>query len=202
MVGIALIAGPRSRLSNLSAFYGSGVYALYYCGPMAEYSPIAGTEHPIYVGKADPSNSQAKSPREQGDRLFRRLKDHARSIEKAESTLSLDHFDYRALVVQSGWETAAEKYLIDLFRPVWNDKVDLVYGIGKHGDSTHTRSNRRSPWDTLHPGRAWAHSGKAVADAKDLEDIRAELELHFRTILPFDTVDGILRRFLNEIGVV
>jgi hypothetical protein len=202
MVGIALIAGARRPLSRLEAFYGSGVYALYYVGPFEAYASLSRSEHPIYVGKAGPKDPQAKSPQAQGDRLFNRLKDHARSIRYARTTLDIEHFEYRALVVQSGWETAAENYLINLFRPVWNNEVSLVLGIGKHGDSTETRANRRSPWDTLHPGRPWAHSGRDVEDAKQPDVILAELQLHYGAVPPFRHVDEILRRFLDEMGVL
>ncbi len=41
----------------------------------------------------------------------------------------------------------------------WNSEVGICYGFGKHGDSAETRSNTRSPWDTLHPGRKWAGKG-------------------------------------------
>jgi hypothetical protein len=71
--------------------------------------------------------------REQGERLAARLNDHRKNIGKAVSTLNVDDFQARFLVVQSGWETAAEDYLIHLFRPIWNSEVDILYGLGKHG---------------------------------------------------------------------
>ena len=37
--------------------------------------------------------------------------------------------------VQSHWQGAAEGYLINLFRPVWNNETDVCYGLGKHGDA-------------------------------------------------------------------
>ena len=46
----------------------------------------------------------------------------------------------------------------------------MSYGIGKHGDSASTRANKRSPWDTMHPGRKWA------ADTKDDQMSRKEIE--------------------------
>ena len=76
------------------------------------------------------------------------------------------------LVVQSGWETAAEDYLIRLFRPIWNKETKILYGLGKHGDSAETRTNKRSLWDTLHPARVWA--------APTLEDARSPAEIHGR----------------------
>jgi hypothetical protein len=36
---------------------------------------------------------------------------------------------------------------------IWNRQTKPVPGFGKHGDSAETRSNSRSPWDTIRPGR-------------------------------------------------
>jgi Eco29kI restriction endonuclease len=164
-ISLALVAQPRHPLGKISRFYGSGVYAIYYNGPFKGYAPISGTETPIYVGQAAPAVSNARTPMEQGDRLCRRLDDHRKNIGRADTTLDIEQFQYRSLVVQSGWEAAAEDYLIHLFRPIWNSETGILYGLGKHGDSADTRANKRSPWDTLHPGRPWAGSGK-LTDAK------------------------------------
>jgi len=136
-------------------------------------------------------------PTEQSDRLPNRLNGHRRNIEKAES-LRLEDFDYRALVVQSGWQEAAESYLIDLFRPIWNKEVGIVYGFGKHGDDPGTRANLRSPWDTLHTGRDWAHRDSAMKDAKPRKQILEEISRHLSEHPVFRTVDQVLRRFLEE----
>ena len=59
-VGMALVAQERRGLIAVTEpFYGSGVYALYYAGDFKPYAPISKTEHPIYVGKADPQEPQA-----------------------------------------------------------------------------------------------------------------------------------------------
>lgn len=178
---LAMIAQDRTRLDKIDPFYGSGVYALYYTGDFQPYAPICGTETPIYVGKADPATDAAKSAREQGPKLAARLKEHARSIRRATTTLKLSDFEYRSLMVQSGWQGAAEDYLISFFQPIWNNEVNLVYGIGKHGDAATTRGNRRSPWDTLHPGRKWA-GADIVQDAKTNTQIAAELADHFTRV--------------------
>lgn len=200
IVGITLIAQPRKPLDRVESFYGSGVYAIYYNGAFSPYGPIARMEHPIYVGKADPNDQSSKTAMEQGDRLSRRLKEHCKNINKATSTLRIEDFEYRALVVQSGWQTAAESYLIDLFKPVWNREMDIAFGLGKHGDSTDTRANLRSPWDTLHPGREWAHRDQGIANARELHRIEDDLRRHFAQYPPLSTVDEILRRFLREMG--
>lgn len=202
IVGITLIAQPRKPLAQVERFYGSGVYAIYYTGDFAPYKKIAKREHPIYVGKADPTDPASKTVYEQGDRLANRLNDHYRNIAKATSTLRLEDFDYRALVVQSGWQSSAEDYLIHLFLPIWNSEVGICYGFGKHGDDPETRANLRSPWDTMHPGREWAHRDKNMKDAKSHKQIVGEIQDHLVKHRPFGSVDEILKRFLDEIRTV
>ena len=158
IIANTLVQQPRVAMGNLPKFYGSGVYAIYYNGAFPAYRPIKGKETPIYVGKADPPTPDAKTVVDQGTRLWGRLKDHAKSIrvaqEAPQGNLKLDDFNYRFLVVQSGWQKSAEDRLIHRFHPIWNEAI--CYGFGKHGDSPDTRKNTRSPWDTLHSGRAWA----------------------------------------------
>lgn len=199
-VSLALVAQPRHPLSSIPRFYGSGVYAIYYNGDFPAYAPISRTETPIYVGQAAPLVNNARTPREQGARLCSRLSDHRKNIAKAAGTLDLDDFEFRSLVVQSGWETAAEDYLIHLFRPVWNSETNILYGLGKHGDDAATRANKRSPWDTLHPGRAWA--AKSAEDAKRVPQIMAELTAHFREHPVFTSLDQVLSSFLEELRQV
>jgi hypothetical protein len=201
LIALALITQPRRELATIRRFYGSGVYAIYYNGGFQAYGPLAGSEHPIYVGKADPARAESKTAVEQGERLSKRLGDHRKNLAKASSTFRLEDFQYRALVVQSGWQGPAEEYLISLFQPLWNVQTAICYGFGKHGDDPQTRANLRSPWDTLHPGRDWAHRSNSVADAKSADRIISEIAQHLRDHPPFETVDAILRRFLDDLGV-
>lgn len=198
-IALAMIAQPRVPLSNVSRFYGSGIYAIYYIGDFTPYSPIKNTETPIYVGKADPETDTAKKPIEQGEKLSGRLKDHLRNIKKAESSLGIKDFEYRSLVVQSGWQGAAEDYLIHLFKPIWNNETNICYGLGKHGDDPNTRANLRSPWDTLHPGRDWAHRGPNMKDACTREQILANLERHFSTVKIYPALEEVMRGFIEEL---
>jgi hypothetical protein len=200
-VSLALVAQPRHPLGEIARFYGSGVYAIYYNGPFKLYAPISGTENPIYVGQAAPAVNNARTPMEQGDRLCRRLEDHRKSVGRAVSTLDTAHFEFRSLVVQSGWETAAEDYLIHLFHPIWNSETNILYGLGKHGDSAETRANKRSPWDTLHPGRPWAGHGK-LADAKPTTQIASELARHFKAHPAFQNLESVLNSFIEELRQV
>jgi hypothetical protein len=197
-IALAMTAQPRLPLGELQEFYGSGVYAIYYNGDFDLYAPLRGTESPIYVGQAAPGNEHAQTPVEQGIRLAARLNEHRKNIERASSTLDTKDFEYRALVVQTGWETGAEDYLIRLFRPIWNNETKLVYGLGKHGDSADTRRNKRSPWDTLHAGRGWAEA-KALVDAKSPKKIAEELTQHFAEAPPYRAVDEVLAGFIEAL---
>ena len=140
LIANTLLAQPRKPLKDVGRFYGSGVYALYYRGSFDAYRPISGTETPIHVGKADPAEHGADSVIDQGERLSVRLRDHQRSITAAQNLQDQD-FDCRYLVVKSAWQNTAETYLIDKFKPVWNNEVGICYGFGKHGDSSDTRKS-------------------------------------------------------------
>lgn len=200
IVGIAMIAQARKPLMKLDRFYGSGVYALYYNGDFPAYSAISKKEHPIYVGKADPINKASKNAIEQGDKLCGRLNEHSKNIARAKTTLRLQDFEYRALVVQTGWQSSAEQYLINLFKPIWNRR--FCYGFGKHGDAPSTRANLRSPWDTIHPGRDWAHRDKKMMDARTVQQITNDIAEHLVKNPPLESIDRILRLFLDEMRAV
>ena len=202
IIGIALIAQPRKPLAAVERFYGSGVYALYYNGPFDVYREISKKEHPIYVGKADPADPGSKTAMEQGDRLSNRLTDHRKNIGKATTTLRVEDFEYRALVVQTGYQSAAESYLIELFKPIWNSETRICYGLGKHGDDPLTRANQRSPWDTLHPGRGWAHRDPNMKNARSIEQIEKDIAEHLAKYPPVDSVDEVLRRFMDQMRAV
>jgi len=196
-VSLALVAQKRYPLADVDRFYGSGVYAIYYKGDFAPYAPLSGTETPIYVGQAAPGLSNAREPIDQGEKLAKRLSEHRKNIQKATSTLDINDFEYRALVVQSGWETAAEDYLIHLFKPIWNSETKILYGLGKHGDDAKTRQNKRSPWDTLHPGRGWA--AKSAEDARTEPQIREDLDTHFNATKIYSELDDVLHDFVLEL---
>lgn len=181
MVSMALIAQPRVPLATVRPSYGSGVYAIYYSGGHPLYARISGTETPIYVGKADPTNGDASTPREQGPRLTGRLIEHAGTIGTAEryadeqglpeglSPIRLDDFSCRRLVCATNAQLVAERHLIRMFWPVWNSDTKACWGMSKHGDAATTRRNKRSPWDVVHPGRAWALDAELVDKVTALE---------------------------------
>jgi hypothetical protein len=168
MVSIALLAQPMVPLQSVRPAYGAGVYAIYYTGDHPLYARISGTETPIYVGKADPANGDASTPREQGAKLTARLIEHAGTIATAEryavevglpanlAAIRLADFTCRRLVCATNAQLVAERHLIRTFSPVWNSDTKACWGMSKHGDAAKTRRNKRSPWDVVHPGRAWA----------------------------------------------
>lgn len=176
-------------------FYGSGIYAIYYTGKgFSAYAPLSGSETPIYVGKADPDDAYAETAVEQGLTLFGRLGEHAKNVQAG--GFDLKDFQYRCATVQSGLQDTVEGFLIRLFSPLWNKQMKIAHGFGKHGDAAETRGNRRSPWDTLHPGRRWATATAEDQVAKD--KILEKIEKHLRDHPPFATLDD-LRRKLTEI---
>lgn len=197
-IGIGLIAQDKIELSERKQFYGSGIYAIYYSGRFPLYSEISGTETPIYVGRAIPDKGMGRTPREQGAKLDARIHEHRKNIIKADETLSVADFKYRTLVVASGWEKAAKSYLIKLFAPLWNKETRILFGFGKHGNSAKTRSNKRSPWDTIHTGRKWA-GAEMLVDAKTSAEIESAVRQHLRVHPPFLDKSDIFDEFLQSL---
>lgn len=196
---LALIGQDRIPLADIAdeKFYGAGIYAIYYHGPTQVYAPISGKETPIYVGKADPTTGEAKSPVGQGTPLARRLDEHRKNIERAEN-LEIEHFRCRHLAVASGWQAAAESALISLFHPLWNKETKILLGFGKHGDSSGTRQHRRSPWDVLHPGREWAKATH-VADDTTPKEIERKVWDHFVRHPVVPDLEHVLQNLLAQI---
>lgn len=205
LVAAALLAQPRVPLDLIPRTYGAGVYAIYYSGAHPAYRWLSKTETPIYVGKADPASTAAKTPRDQGDRLYGRLKDHRRMIKTVQgfaeansftNGLRIEDFECRRLVTATNAQLFAETHLIALFRPIWNSDTGICWGISMHGDSAETRSNDRTPWDVLHPGRAWAMDG-IRKDSKPEAQIVADIEQHFTNQPPFRDRDQLIELFLE-----
>ncbi|MCB1231322.1 MAG: Eco29kI family restriction endonuclease [Verrucomicrobiae bacterium] len=87
-------------------------------------------------------------------------------------------------------QAAVEAFMIGLFKPIWNKEIKVCYGIGKHGDDAKTRANKRSPWDTMHPGRAWATATKE--DQKERGEIVEKIGTHFAENPPIKDRDALL----------
>ncbi len=184
---------PRMKMSELdsSPFYGSGVYAIYYTGNFEPaYEKLKCSETPIYVGKADPKDPYAESTFAQGMALHTRLREHLKSLNSA--ALDPAAFEYRYATIQSGLQASVEEYLIRLFSPIWNKEVKICFGIGKHGDSAKTRGNKRSPWDTMHPGRAWAKD--TVEDQNSRYIVEEKIATHLQDNPPIRNKEELLAR--------
>lgn len=165
----ALFESVSTALPPSEKFSGSGVYALYYTGSLPFYSHISSSDlhTPIYVGKAVPTGTRKGGRQvdsESSAELYRRLHEHAKSIDHAEN-LDLVEFQARYLVVEEVWITLAERFLIDHFRPVWNTAIE---GFGNHDPGSGRRNMRRPHWDIIHPGRPWAAKLKAAETVEEI----------------------------------
>lgn len=168
----------KEPLATIPPFYGSGVYALYYHGGLPAYEAIIDTDYPIYVGSSIPEIANAPTPKTQGTKLHGRIAEHlSLSINKSHN-LSPEEFTCRYLVVQSGFEKAAEEFLIKKYDPPWNSRR-ICAGIGKHGDRNR---KERSNWDVFHSGRGWAEDQESKSK-KTPEMVADAIISHFRDLL-------------------
>lgn len=159
-VAEALLTNEIYPLSELSAFEGAGIYAIYYTGDFEAYKPISYLNDdgkfllPIYVGKAVPAGARmgANLESKPGRVLQKRLKEHADSI-KAVDNLDINDFHCRFLVVDDIWIPLGETLIIARFTPIWNTLID---GFGNHNPGKGRHAGMRPRWDVLHPGRTWA----------------------------------------------
>ncbi|MBF0333015.1 MAG: Eco29kI family restriction endonuclease [Alphaproteobacteria bacterium] len=145
---------------------------------------------------------------DQGPQLTGRLRDHRRMImtvekwamehpDPANHPLRVADFDYRRLVVASNAQMMAEQCLIGLFQPIWNNEMNICWGISKHGDSAGTRANKRSPWDVLHPGRPWAMDPR-LENSRTPDDILSAITAHVECRPAYGGTHQIIDTFLAE----
>ena len=159
-VARAMLQRPICQLPP-EPFIGAGIYAIYYTGKFSLYEKIAQKNRedqfaqPIYVGKAVPAGARKGGfglGEEPGQALYKRLCDHAKSINEAEN-LNAGDFFCRFLAVDDIWIPLAESLLIERFEPLWNRAMD---GFGNHDPGKGRYEQKMLPWDTMHPGRSWA----------------------------------------------
>ena len=112
-----------------------------------------------------------------GDVLWKRLREHAESIQQV-GNLDVVDFFCRYLVVDDIWIPLGESLLISAFSPLWNQLID---GFGNHDPGRGRHGQQRSSWDTVHPGRPWA----------------AHLQPNSRSA---DNILDAASKFLREIG--
>ncbi len=160
-VARALLEKPCLALPPAESFTGAGIYAIYYTGRFAAYRRIsalnAGGKYPalIYVGKATRQGGRRGGfdlDGAAGAVLYKRLREHAESIEQAEN-LDLHDFCFRCLVVDDMWIPWGEQFLIQAYSPLWNE---VIRGLGSHSPGVSRHYRQKPPWDALHPGRTWA----------------------------------------------
>ena len=159
------MSSTRFSTKNHSPYLPSDFWALGYTQstivvPFEHYAPLARANSntwkvPIYVGKAVPKGARKGGfglGADPGIVLYSRLTKHANTIGEAEN-LDLDDFACRFLVIEDIWIPLGESLLIEMFAPLWNTTLD---GFGINDPGGGRRDQRRSGWDTIHPGRSWA----------------------------------------------
>lgn len=194
-----LLQRSAYRLPLLESFPGAGIYALFYDGELAIYQhdSIRSTDHrqPIYVGRARLTKSSGLNP------LFKRIRDHARSIEAAEN-LRVEEFRVRFLVLHPLWVSTVEDLLIGHFSTLWNDVIE---GFGIHDPGGKRHEGEIPLWDVLHPGRSHRNKmiergavGRPMTEVMKLvEEYQARGE-RVKGSLSFDEANTILREASSE----
>lgn len=180
-----LLEKEAISLAHFDTFVGAGIYAIYYSGDFPPYQPISRisiankSKPPIYVGKAVPKGSRKgglSANSAKGSTLYSRIKKHSRTVSEARN-LKIEDFHFRHLVVDDVWIPLGENILIENFQPIWNVLID---GFGNNAVGSGRTAQKKSSWDTLHPGRGWAD---ALADFKtDTATLVQELSDHFSKI--------------------
>ncbi len=94
--------------------------------------------------------------------------------------------------MQTSFQKLAEDYLINFFNPICNSETKICYSLSRHGDSSETRVNKRSPWDTRHSGRKWADATTENQKAPEtiIEQIAAHLVRHRPTPISTRSSNG------------
>lgn len=158
-VAEAMLHQPVGQLPP-DPFIGAGIYAIYYVGDFSLYADVVEKNQdkqfqwPIYVGKAVPAGARKGGfglGADPGQVLYKRLAEHASSIDQAKN-IDVSDFRCRYLVVDDIWIPLAESLLIEMYLPLWNRKID---GFGNHDPGKGRYNQQRSPWDVIHPGRRW-----------------------------------------------
>jgi len=154
---------PFHKLPPPVSFAGSGVYALYHLGDFDPYARMVNLNlnretknRPIYIGKAVPPGwRSARSQETDAPVLYRRLREHTRSVQQA-INLEVDNFQCRFMIlegIESDLVVPVEAALIREYAPLWNSVID---GFGNHDPGSGHYNQAKSEWDVLHPGRPWA----------------------------------------------
>ncbi|MCM1294853.1 MAG: Eco29kI family restriction endonuclease [Muribaculaceae bacterium] len=175
---------PIQPVPPMESFEGAGVYSLYYigkCGVYKNFHEINRLEYsqPIYVGKAVPRGwRQGRVCESSSLELYRRLCDHAKSINSAEN-IEVGDFLCRFMILENAASNligTVEAALIRHYQPLWNCIVD---GFGNHDPGSGRYNQEKSEWDLLHPGRGWAD--KCAPSSKSKVEIENSIKQYFST---------------------
>lgn len=179
---------PVHKLPPPEKFSGTGVYALYYTGAHPLYGRYKtlnrlSYDFPMYVGKAVPEgwrqSRKSDSETAQSIELYRRLREHSRSIDAGDG-LNLDDFSCRFVIFEkegSDMIGSIEAALIKINQPLWNSCVD---GFGNHDPGKGRYEQACSDWDVVHTGRIWVDRLKGVPNEK--ADILKNIEVHLKKL--------------------
>jgi Eco29kI restriction endonuclease len=167
----AMLVQKAMPMSEIHAFVGAGIYAIYYSGIFEPYTAISGNPDadnaiPIYVGKAVPSGARRGGSLTSGSTgrwLFNRICEHRDSIALA-NNLDISDFWVRYLAVDDIWIPLGETLMISTFTPLWNRLID---GFGNHDPGAGRYNGLRPLWDVLHPGRMWADKCKHRSETRE-----------------------------------
>lgn len=166
---------PVYELPVPSNFLGSGIYAIYYTGAFDLYERISQVNRlrydlPIYVGKAIPTGARRGKGGREGNSLFKRLSEHAKSIQAVDN-LDLSEFHCRFVIIpheEDALISPIESAIIKQYNPLWNSWVD---GFGNHDPGGGRYNQARSQWDVIHRGRTWAEKLKGIKGENDPKTI-------------------------------
>lgn len=162
-----------------TSFNGAGVYCLYYIGDHPLYTKLAALNQPhvvqpMYVGKAvAPGWRTGRSISAGKAELWRRLNEHARSLQQASDLQPGDFLCRFAILTGNEGDLVVpvEAALIRKHQPLWNTIVD---GFGNHDPGRGRYNQAVSEWDVLHPGRPWA--SKLLGVSAQREDVAAKIQ--------------------------
>ncbi|WP_413711839.1 Eco29kI family restriction endonuclease [Rhizobium sp. Rhizsp82] len=159
---------PAFPLANSGEIRGQGVYALVYRGQFPTYAPISVANrvgarvYPIYLGKAWALKVGGEA-RAGAERVGR----HRRSITVLRD-LDVNDFEVRFIRLPWGKVESVEQALIKLYAPLWNAALP---GFGNKQPGNTRETQRRSAFDTFHPGRAYTDAlqptDRSLSDLKD-----------------------------------
>ena len=153
-----------------------------------------GHRHPVYGGMTDDVPLYVGKAVNQLAQLRDRIKDHCKSIRQT-CDLDLADFRLRILQINEDWVAGCETRLIRHYAPLWNT---VITGFGNHAPGRGRKDQKKSLWDTLHPGRLWAARLPIPEGIEDVEQ-RAIEWCRERSFVPAEWGVNVEEQFMwNE----